>query len=149
MALTTIQKVRLEIGDTDVSMPILTDDEYQYFLDKYDQSVNKAAVDAAKSILFKLSSRTRERVDALEIYGNQWAENYRQALLSYLSNPNLSTAIQGAQPYAGGISKADIADNLSNTDNQVVNLTRSLASESDTAFDPYNSSNPFNIDYTE
>ena len=34
MALTTVQKIRLEVGDNDVTFPILTDDEYKYFLSK-------------------------------------------------------------------------------------------------------------------
>lgn len=107
--------VRLLVGDIYPDIEMLQDTEYQYFLDKYDGNVNRSAVDAARSIMFVLSRWTRERTGDIEVYGSEWAKNYRQALLEFVKNPNLS--IYNAMPYAGGISKSDMVANDLNTDN--------------------------------
>ncbi len=123
----TIQSVRIELGDTDINFPILSDDEYTYFLNKHDQSVRKASMDAAKSIMLKLSMRTDESVDIFSIRGAQAARNYIQALQSYLKNPDLNQMLQNLQGYAGGISKSDMCSNNLNTDNNIViNPSQSL-----------------------
>lgn len=120
MSLTDIQKVRLEIGDTDVSLPILSDAEYTYFLEKNNSSIRRAALDAAKTILFKLSMRVHERVDIFEIRGHQAAQNYIEALKMYIKSPDLNTVLQNAQGYVGGISLQDMQDNDGNSDNNIV-----------------------------
>jgi len=119
MALTDIQKIRLEVGDIDPSLPILADEEYEYFFEKNNFSVRRAAVDAAKTILFKLSMRVTERVDIFEIRGQQAATNYIQALKLYLRNPDLNAVLQNAGIYAGGISVSDMENNNNNPDNNI------------------------------
>lgn len=115
MPLTPIQEVRLYVGDSNIDMLILPDETYQYFLDKYSGNVNRAALDAAKCILFELTKApTRERAGQVEVW-NEWANAYRKALQLFLKDPNLS--LSTFQPYAGGISKADMQANDANEDN--------------------------------
>ena|SRR5574343_85018 len=106
---TDVQKVRLEVADTDVNFPILSDDEYQYFLDKNNNSISKAAIDAAKTILFKLAQATDEVVGLFSIKGRAAAESYRQALELYIKNVSLNPLYSNAGAYAAGISVADAA----------------------------------------
>lgn len=120
MSLNLISQCRLEVGDTDTSLPILSDIEYEYFLNKHSGSVRRASLDAAKTILFKLSMRVRERVELFEIHGSQAAVNYIQALKLYIKDPNLNPVLQGAAIYAGGISVSDMEANDSNPDNNIV-----------------------------
>jgi hypothetical protein len=107
--------IRLSLGDTFDDIELLTDSEYEYYLDKYDGNERRATIDAARAILFKLSRQTRERIDVLEIHGDQWARQYREALLEMLRNPELTMSI--CVPYAGGISKDDMYQNDINSDN--------------------------------
>lgn len=110
-----IDAVRLQVGDIYEDFEVLKDSDYSYFLDKYTGNVNRASIDAARSIMFLLSRWTRERTGDIEVYGSEWARNYRAALLEYIKNPNMSVSL--ATPYAGGISKADMAANDENQDN--------------------------------
>lgn len=126
MSLNLISQCRLEVGDTDTSLPILNDVEYEYFLNKHSGSVRRASLDAAKTILFKLSMRVRERVELFEIHGAQAASNYIQALKLYIKDPNLNPVLQGVAVYAGGISVSDMEANDSNPDNNVVSSPEKL-----------------------
>lgn len=108
-------RVRLLVGDIWSDMEMLTDADYQYFLDKYSQNVNRAALDAARTILFKLARLTRERTGDIEVYGSEWFKDYRSALELMLKNPDLSISV--VMPYAGGISKADMLANDLDCDN--------------------------------
>lgn len=139
MSLTDIQKVKLEIGLTSAAfdIPPVSDAEIQYFLDKNSGSIRRASLDAAKTLLFILSSKVHERVDELEIWGDQAARNYMDALKMYINNPNYSIANNSALPYAGGISKSEITANLNDSDAQVVKVDRSLET------DDYSGDNPF------
>lgn len=112
-----IDRVRLLVGDIWSDMEMLSDADYQYFLDKYAGNENRAGLDAARAILFKLARLTRERTGDIEVYGSEWFKDYKAALELLLKNPDLSISI--AMPYAGGISKSDMRDNDSNTDNVV------------------------------
>ncbi len=109
-----IMVLRLNLGDTASDFEILKDGDYQYFLDKYDGNERRATIDAARAILFALSSKTRERIDVLEIHGDQWARQYSAALIEMLRNPELTISV--AIPYAGGISKQDMYENDNNSD---------------------------------
>lgn len=120
MAFTDVQKIKLEIGLVAEASDILSDEELQYFLDKNNNSIKKASLDAAKTVLFILSQFTHERSDMLEIWGHAWFENYMKSLQLYLNNPNFSINIDSAKVYAGGISKTDIRSNIDNIDNFTV-----------------------------
>lgn len=120
MALTATEQVKLEIGLVGLDQNDIPfgDPEIQYFLEKHNQSVKRASLDCAKSILFILSRYVKEvSGPELQLYGNQWFENYMKALKLYIQDPNYSIAISMAQAYAGGISKSDASANMENSDN--------------------------------
>jgi hypothetical protein len=116
----TIHALRIELGDTSPEFPIMSDDEYNYFLSKHDWNISRATMDAAKSIMLKLSMRTDETVDIFSIKGTAAAKNYMMALQLYIKNPDLNTIYDKIQGYAGGISKEDMVNNDSNLDNNIV-----------------------------
>lgn len=116
----TIQALRYELGDTSPELPIMSDEEYQYFLSKNDYVIRRAAMDAAKSIMLKLSMRSDETTDIFSIKGSAAAKNYMQALQLYIKNPDLNALYDKVQGYAGGISLSDMQANDSNLDNNIV-----------------------------
>lgn len=113
-------QVRLLVGDTDPQFPFLSDESYEYVLQKNNNNVNRSAIDAAQMILFSIARFTRERTAEIEVYGSDFFKAYRDALLIFLNNPNASSVINSAMPYAGGISNSDSAANNANPDNRVV-----------------------------
>lgn len=115
MAITTpVDEVRYSVGDFG-DPEILTDADYQYFLDKYDGSIRRAALDAARAILFYLARwNTRERTGNIEVW-NDWANAYRKALEAFLNDPNFN--VPSAIAYAGGTSKEDMLNNDAIQDN--------------------------------
>ena len=119
MSLTDIQKVRLEVGDTDISFPFLDDSAYEYYLEKNDGNVARASIEAARAILMQLSTRNSETVDIFSIK-NTSAESYRQALLLYINNQTLNPLNKDLTMYVGGISKSDMLKNDLNPDNNRV-----------------------------
>lgn len=123
----TIDAVRLEIGDIDPDFPILADADYTYFLTKNNNSIRRTALDAAKSILFALSRMTHEKTDVLEIWGHEYVQNYRESLKMFIKDPNFSVALNNAMPFAGGIEKDKIQENLDDPNAQVVDPERSIA----------------------
>jgi len=130
MALTNVQKVRLEIGDTDVALPILSDDEYSYFLTKNNDSIKRSALDAAKTVLFKLSINASDQsVDIFSINGKAASDSYKEALRLYISNPNLNGLFDSITSYFGGISNADIQSVIDNADNNLVTLPSEQSKE--------------------
>ncbi len=122
----TIHALRIELGDTSPEFPIMSDAEYSYFLNKNDWNVRRASMDAAKSIMLKLSMRTDETVDIFSIRGTAAAKNYMQALQLYIKNPDLNSLYDKVQGYAGGISKSDMQANDANLDNNIVNQPTDL-----------------------
>jgi hypothetical protein len=123
MPLTTLQQIRYELGDVDEALPIMTDTEYEYFLEKNNGSVRRASLDAAKTILFKLSMREDGTVDIFSLKGSKAAEAYRLALQLYIKNPDFNAVLQNVQGYFGGVSKSEMSKNNGNSDNNVVPST--------------------------
>ena len=127
MSLTDIQKLKLEVGLVAEASDILSDEELTYFLEKNNNSIRKAGLDAAKTVLFVLSQLIHERSGSeLEVWGHTWFENYMQTLKLYLNDPNYSIALNGAKAYAGGISKTDIRNNIDNPDNLALDVDISI-----------------------
>lgn len=127
MALTSVEQIRIELGDTDTGLPIMSDDEYLYFFEKNDGSVRRAALDAAKTILFKLAMKGDADVDIFSIRGSKAAEAYRNALLLYIKNPDLNSVLSNVQAYFGGVSKSDMIANDANSDNFTVPTSTPIA----------------------
>ena len=120
MAYTDIQKVRIEVADLDPGLPLLADDEYAYLLEKNNNSVVRASVDAARIILLKLSQQTDETVSIFSVKGSKAAEQYRLALELYIKNPQLNPLYNNLQGYFGGVSISDMEANVANPDNNIV-----------------------------
>lgn len=121
MALTAIQQVRLLVQDNALGLYFLTDDEITFFLDRNNQSVNRASLEAAKVILLQLSMRSsNETVDIFSITGKNAAEQYRLALQLFIRSPTLNPIFQNITAYAGGISIADMQANIDNVDNNYI-----------------------------
>lgn len=119
--LTDIQKVRLNVADIDPALPILQDNDYLYFLEKNNDNINRASLDAARTILLVLSQRPDEQVDIFSIKGKAAAEQYRLSLQMFLRDPNLNPVLNNCKGWVGGVSKSEMLDNNSNLDNNTVN----------------------------
>ena len=120
MAYTLIQQVKLEVADLDQAFPLLSDADYDYLLLKHNNSVVRAAVDAARIILLLLSQRTDETVDVFSVRGSKAAEQYRLALELYIKNPQLNPLYNNLKGYVGGVSISDMTANNANCDNNIV-----------------------------
>lgn len=110
-----IDRIRLNVGDIWDDMEMLSDADYQYFLDAANGNERRATMDAVRAILFKLTRMTRERTGDIEVYGGDWFNNYMKALQLILKDPNISISL--AVPYAGGISRSDMQANRCDPDN--------------------------------
>lgn len=102
-------EIRLIVGDVWDDIELLTDADYQFMLDRAGGSVARAAVEAARAILFKIARFARERAGNIEVYGGDWFTHYKDALLAFVRNPELSISV--AMPYAGGIDRKDMLKN--------------------------------------
>ena len=120
MAYTLIQQVKLEVADLDPAFPLLSDADYDYLLLKHNNSVVRAAVDAARIILLLLSQRTDETVDVFSVRGSKAAEQYRLALELYIKNPQLNPLYNNLKGYVGGVSISDMEANNADLDNNIV-----------------------------
>ena len=126
MALTLIQQVRLNTQDNTPGLYIISDAEIEYLLEKNNNNVNRASVEAARIILFNLSMRTDETVDVFSIRGSQSSKAYMEALKLYIRDPNLNQVGNNLQSYVGGISIEDMQANDANPDNNIfINPTSS------------------------
>lgn len=116
-----IDRVRVQVGDTDPQNEYLADQWYSYFLDKNSNNETLTAIDVARSILVKFTSNTREKVDQVEIWGNEQFQNYLDWLKDFIENPSIS-GLRSPVPYAGGISKSDMRENENNSDNNSLRI---------------------------
>lgn len=110
-----IDRLRLIVGDTMVEIEYLSDETYQYLLDKHSGSETASALEAARYILGSLTRYSRQRTGDIEVYGAEMFKNYRDFLVELLRNPQM--ILDRAQVYAGGISKQDMKSNDANPDN--------------------------------
>ena len=115
----SVQEIRYILGDTS-DLPVMSDQEICWFLDKNEGNINRTAMDVAKTMLFKLSMQSSETVDIFSINGAKAATQYMAALKMYIKDPSLNPFIQNAMPYAGGISKSDMQANDAEPDNNFV-----------------------------
>lgn len=116
-----ILNCRMETGDTDVALPILSDEEYSYFIDKNSGSLSASCIDIARALLFKLSIRSQNStVDCLSLQTKHAAEQYRQSLLAYLRDPTMNPVLRNTTIYAGNVSLSDMDTNDTTADNNYV-----------------------------
>ena len=107
MALTEIQILRLEHGDTDTEYPLLTDEEYQYYIDNFPNKKKRAkAIDF--SILNSLSYDVRERSGQEERYANQAFQQRLELLDKKYKDPTYNGG--ASTPLSvGGVFKDEMA----------------------------------------
>lgn len=112
--------VRMEVSDTDISLPILDDSVIDYYLTKNSGAILATSLECAKAILFRLSLQGDSVVDIISIKGSKVAESYREALRLYIKDPSLNGLYNKVQAYAGGVSSSDAESNRLNSDNLAV-----------------------------
>lgn len=145
---TDVEKVKFTIGLVgEAAEAFLSDEQIAYFLEKNNNNVDRACIACASAVKFQLAQYVHEKVTSdLEIWGNNYFENYAKALDTFINNPNSAFGINQIQVYAGGISVVDIRENLSNPDNHISFIDEGIPkdgeainstnTESD-VFDPY------------
>lgn len=111
-----IDRVRINIGDTDIDNEYISDAWYLYYYTVLENNEVLTSIEVAKKVLAKFTSNTREITDQVEIYGNETFKQYLQWLKEFIENPSLS-GLRSPVPYGGGISLIDIENNNSNSDN--------------------------------
>lgn len=120
MSLSLIEQVRFLVQDNTPGLYIISDAEIEYLLERNNQNVNRASVEAARVILFNLSMNSADStVDIFSIKGSQAAKAYIEALKMYINNPNLNQVGANVQGYASGISLEDMQANDVNADNNI------------------------------
>ena len=108
-----IDRVRLRLGD--FHCPYILDDQtIDYYITKNANNENQAYKELLTVMLFSLSRLTRERAGDLEIYGSEYFRQYFDSVKLALSNPDLNYIV--AMPFAGGISRSDMATNQQDVD---------------------------------
>lgn len=125
MALSNLEKIRIELQDTEAGFYILDDASIEYFLSKNNNSIQRAALDCAKTILLKLSMQGDESVDIFSIRGSKVAEQYRLALKLYISDPNLNPILNNVRGWVGGVSLEEMQANRDAVDNNIVSTPNS------------------------
>ncbi len=111
-------RLRLEVGDTDIYDEILSDGVYQYVLNGTGDTLSQplttnAIIQSLRYIVAKFSSHVREEAGDLGIWDTR-AEQFNDLLDKYLKDPRYSTDILTA--FAGGISLEDIENNRCSED---------------------------------
>jgi hypothetical protein len=99
---TAIGKVRLRVGDY-FDLPIFPDAVYQSTLDDNDGNVVRTSKLMAQYILGTLTMRVHEKLAQIEVYGNQFVDNYIKFLNATILNPHLMS--DAPIPYAAGVDK--------------------------------------------
>lgn len=95
--------VRFTIQDTDIKFAIFLDGEIEYVLSQYNQVVLTASVRLVEIAMTKFARMVDETVGQVKIMYSQKYKAYESLLASLRQR----IAIEGAMPYAGGISKLD------------------------------------------
>lgn len=111
----TVDAVRLKIGDTDLDDPQLQDEEISYYLSEASSNVTKAASLASRGLAAKYARLADEVVGEVEVKWSQRSKRYLD-LAEQLENELSSLTKSTPLPFAGGISKSDIANRRSDSD---------------------------------
>ncbi len=98
--------IRLMIGDTQTLDQQLQDEELDYFLDRNDDSIRYASLDAVRALIARYSREADLRVGHTEVQGAQRARAYI-SLLEQLESDVIGMDIQ---ILAGGQSRAEKAE---------------------------------------
>ena len=117
-----IDKVRINIADTDPDEELIPSELYQWFLNESpstDSAVSFATIKAVSYLVAKYAGYTEEETKDVRVKYQYLYQQYKDLLDRLTKDPSYS--LTGApQIYAGGISCSDIENNNSNSDNLFV-----------------------------
>ena len=85
---TNIGKMRLRVGDYS-DLPLMPDAVYTSALADCDNYLPRACVLMAQYILASLTGQTHQKLAQIEVYGNEWFNNYLAFVKATILNPNL------------------------------------------------------------
>lgn len=105
-------QVRFFIGDTNESDKLLHDEEILYLLKLYNNFPLNASLRACEMIIAKFSRMADQSVGSVSMSYSQKSKAYRDLM----NDLRLRIGIEGARPYAGGISTFDKQTNNQNSD---------------------------------
>jgi hypothetical protein len=125
-----LDRVRMNIGDTDIDNEYMSDAWYIYYYTAMNQNEVLTSVEVAKKVLAKFTSNTREITDQVEVYGNETFKQYLEWLKEFIENPSLS-GLRSPVPYGGGISLIDIDNNNINSDNNTLGIKTGFTADHD------------------
>ena len=91
---TQIGKMRLRVGDYG-DMPLMPDEVYASALTDCDNYLPRASVLVAQYILASLTGQVHQKMAQIEVYGNEWFNNYLAFVKATILNPHfmLSTPL--------------------------------------------------------
>lgn len=81
-----VGRVRLRCADTG-DLPFLSDDVIEVAIEDCSGNIPRAAALCAQYILGALTAKTRKRLNQIEVYGNEYFENYVKFLKLTILNP--------------------------------------------------------------
>lgn len=118
-------KVRLKIGDTS-DIPFLPDSVILQTLIDNNENISRTVVTCAQYILAMLSYRTHQRLQMVEVWGQEAAKSYKDYILQIILNPNLNQS--SPIPYTGASSsttKNPLIEFTENWENSYIKPTNS------------------------
>lgn len=105
-------RIRLNVGDTDLYEEGLSDEVYNYLLDLNDNKEGLTSQSALKLLVTKYAKYADEKAGELEEKGSQKYSQYLELLDKVLKDPSYSFLSTGL-PYVGGISNYERLNNPS------------------------------------
>ena len=96
-------EVRFYTGDTRCQDPLLHDEEIEYLLKKYNNFPLNASIEACERIIAQFSRLADESVGSVSKSFSQKAASYFKTMEMLRTR----MALNGAKPFAGGISNSD------------------------------------------
>lgn len=112
-----IDRIRIMVGDVNEYEEGMSDEVYQYIIDKHteDDVVNEAqtALEVLRGLVAKYANFVTEKAGGLFIKDSEKYAQYKDLLDEWTKNPSSGFMKAGAG-FAGGIYKDDMEDNSSN-----------------------------------
>jgi hypothetical protein len=108
-------RVRLSVGDTDILEEGLTDEVYQFALDKHDGNESLAALECLKYLVAEYANFVEEKTGGVFVKESDRYRQYNDLLNRLTKDPSYSLLSAGV-PFAGGISVSDREENCNNPD---------------------------------
>ena len=106
-----LTQLRLMIGDTDSNQKLVQDEELEYWLSS-EESLVPAAISALEALAATYSSRADRTIGPLSIKWSQLSANF----CSRAQGLRVDRLALKAQPYAGGLSRAEKQTDTQDTD---------------------------------